>query len=419
MTRIANFLDVDNPLCVDVPEFEYAEWRKLIGRDSRVNWPSPRGTVPESYIEEIESTILPTKTGVDVARALNTLLITSLRKRNPLDEQNRKDVMEFSSWRNKDPGESLRNVPWFPDGAKGTVIRGPTGCRKSHTVEAFCRQFTQVLQRPPMATCGWSSLQQVVYLRAFMPTDKSRSGLLLEIASQLDRALDTVYARELKGRMKLEQQIIYVLSLLMLHRVGILILEEAQEKAIGSEVVGLEFANLFLRIMNCGIPLVLVGNPLAFDNILTHTQDLRRLTDKGMFELTPAYNHRENEWALDFVPKIWEWTIFDKPDAWVPSPEVLYRRSGGIHGLLVTYRKECLIMALRMGADSVNKIHCEIAWNSVVMKEWHGITRALTTKDEAGLKLLGQHPDWPIVWLQDQWKRSLLMQPDLGLPANK
>ncbi len=172
---------------------------------------------------------------------------------------------------------------------------------------------------------------------------------------------------------------------------------------LGTQVLGKEFVTMFLRIMNVGIPLVMIGNPMAFDNVMTFSQDLRRCTENGLFECPPIYAADEDEWKDELMPVIWGWTIFDKPDEAEVTPEYLFDKSGGVHGFLTRYRRQCIVAALRDGSDCVKQMHLDIAWESNVMRPLHKLIEAHRDKN---LDLLKGVVDQPLAWIQEQWEAA-------------
>lgn len=409
MTVTSVTSDLGNPLLQRLQERNVSEWNNDLWYDPRDLWLEPLGSVPESRIEELEHLVVPTQTGVSVALNLTSRLISSLRRRDPRLSENRKRLYKLAELSAKDLGKDLQKMPWFSDGAGGAILRGPTGCSKSHSLGGFMRLTPNTLEHGPNEECGWSHLQQLVYLRVFMPADYSRSGLLHGIVAEMDSVLGTNYMLEIERKKTIEKQLIYVLQLLTVHRCGTLILEEAQDRNLKQLVWGTEFVTVFLRIMNSGVPLVLVGNPLAFEHVLKFSQDMRRLTKGGVFDFAPVYDHDEVEWTTELVPGIWNWTIFNKPDSYAAPAKLLFERTGGIHGVLAIYRKECLVTALRAQADRVEEIHVHAAWYSPVMKPMHELIGAYADKTK-GLPILATMPDQPIAYLSKRWSEITEMR---------
>lgn len=401
-------IDAGNVLLERIQERTTDEWFADLHYDPRERWGRPFGTVPFSYTEELEHFNVPTSNGVLVACALSTRLIAGLRRRDPRDRANKRRLFQMAELSRQDLGKELKKMPWFADGASGAILRGPTGCAKSHIVTSFLRGIPQWLEHGPNVQCGWAAFKQLVYLRVFMPSDHSRSGLLAGIVAEVDSILDEQYSVTFSKIKTIEKQLLYVLQILTVHRCGMLLIEEAQDRNFRAEVWSTEFTTVFLRVMNCGIPLVLIGNPFAFDHILAFSQDLRRLTKGGCYECLPAFAADDPDWTEHLVPGIGKWTIFDKPDtAFTEDPKLLYERTGGVHAFLAAYRKETLLAAMYAKADCVDRLHMEIAWGSPVMKGLHSLIDGYARKD---VKILGLSKDQPIAYLERQWAEQAVIR---------
>lgn len=394
--------DAGNPLIAKLPEEKsFLEWATSLRYDPSEKWLGGLQSPRESHFYTIEEVNIPTERSIRLAVSAYTMLIVSLRCRDPRLHHNRSRVYELAELKREALGKELESLLWFSDGATGLILQGPTGCSKSHSLDAFLRLLPQVVDHGPNPDCGWLSLKQLVYLKIPMPPDASRSTLLYTMIKEIDRLLGTNYAADVMKRRTVGERIVDVLQILTVHRCGMLILEEVQVRNVAPVVLGSEFVALFLRILNCGIPLVLVGNPIAFGHVLEFSQDLRRLTSAGMFNFGPVYDEDDPEWKYDLVPGIWNWTLLRKRDAFIPNLDaLLYQRTGGVHDFLVKYRRECLIEAHRSGADSVSLVHMDAAFFSPSMIGLHKLIACYVKKDVTSLSSIS---DQPMGYLTDMW----------------
>ncbi|MDM7951446.1 ATP-binding protein [Hydrogenophaga sp.] len=397
--------DVGNPLLVKLPEEKsFLEWGASLRYDPREKWRRSRQVPRESHFHTIEEVNIPTERSIRFSLSAYSMLLVSLRRRDPRLPQNRRRIYELAELNRERLGKELESMVWFSDGATGLILQGPTGCSKSHSLDAFLRLLPQVVEHGPNPDCGWMALKQLVYLKIPMPPDASRSTLLYTMVKEIDRLLETSYAADVAKRKTVGEKIVDVLQILMVHRCGMLILEEVQVRNVAPVVLGSDFVALFLRILNCGIPLVLVGNPIAFGHVLDFSQDLRRLTSAGMFNFGPVFDEEDPEWKSDLVPGIWSWTLLPKEDEYIPDLEsLLYQRTGGAHDFLVKYRRESLIEAHRSGADSVSLAHMNAAFYSPSMIGLHKLIACYVNKDDA---LLSSISDQPVGYLADMWARE-------------
>jgi len=399
-------LDDGNPLLIPLlPEKSFLQWGDDLFFDP-ISKNASLERISESNFYLIEQFFTPTRRAINLAMNLSSMMISSLRRRDPRIAANRKYLFELASFADQVTSKNLERMPWLGEGAAGAIVRGPTGCSKTHSCDAFLRLIPQCVEHGPNEAGGWLSLKQLVYLRVPMPSDASRKGLLANILWKLDEALGTSYSQKVNSRITQEILLVEVLKLLAVHRCGLLILEEVQERNVAAKVLGSEFANLFLKILNSGVPLLLVGNPLSFDHIIRFSQDCRRLTSAGLFDFTPAFDHHDDDWTLDLVPGLWGWSILPELDDPIPNlVKLLYERTGGIPALLSTYRRECLVEAFRSGSKRVTAGHVEAAFWSPSMVGMHDLIEAYRTKN---LKTLASNfSDQPVEFLGKCWEREL------------
>lgn len=393
-------LDAANPLLRWLPkERPVTTWADDLKFDPRSQWKRPWGRVPESHVHTIKATYVPTVLAVEAVVSLFTMLIVSLRERDPRLAHNRRVLFEFAEMKRRKLGPELRDLPWFSGGASGSIWMGPTGCKKSHTARAMFRVLPQFIDHGPEPQCGWVSLRQLVYLHVDM--DKTRGGLLLAIAMAVDKALGTNYAASVRKLRTVEERLVAVLHILMIHRCGMLVLDEVQVRNVAPVVLGPEFSAFFLRVMNCGIPLVLVGNPLSFEHVLSYSQDLRRLTDAGRYDFLPTYDALDPEWCDQLVPGLWGWTVFNKKDPKIAGLDaLLYERTGGVADFLSKYRRESIIQALRANSDCVTRKHMDAAFQGPTMRGLHKLIEGYVEKD---ITKLARYSDQPLAYLEEFW----------------
>ena len=406
MTSQSNLFSSDggNPLLVPLlPERSFVQWAEDLAFDPRSGTSWKQEQLAESHIQRIEQLFVPTHRAITVAMNLSSMMISGLRRRDPRIAANRTYLFELAVFADQATKKNMDMIPWIGEGASGAILLGPTGCSKTHSCDAFLRLLPQCVDHGVNEGCGWKSLRQLVYLRVPMPSDASRKGLLVNVVWKLDEALGTDYARSVNARMTQEVLLVEVLKLLAVHRCGLLILEEVQERNVAAQVLGSEFSNVFLKILNAGVPLVLVGNPLSFEHIMRFTQDRRRLSSAGLFQFAPAFDGLDEEWSQDLVPGIWGWNVLSEPDEEQPRlAQLLFERTGGIPGLLSVYRRECLVEALREGASCVTAAHMDAAYWAPSMVGMHDVIKAYVSKDLNTLAT--KFSDQPVTYLSDLWE---------------
>jgi len=399
-------IDQGNPLLAPfLPERSFRQWAEDLYFDPVPNRSTAGLQISESHLHLVEQVFIPTQRSIELAMSLAAMMISSLRRRDPRLPANRRYPYQLATYSDKVNKSNLNDIPWLGEGAPGVILQGPTGSSKSHSCDAYLRLLHQCVDHGANDECGWIKLQQLIYLRVPMPADFSRKGLLLNVVWKIDEALGTKYGDEINIRMTQEQLLVEVLKLLAIHRCGLLILEEVQERNVSSSGWSSEFSTVFLKIMNSGVPLALVGNPTSFSRIMSFSQDQRRLTSGGQFNFVPAFDHTVEEWGLDLVPGVWGWTVLPEADEPIDNlSQFLFERTGGIPAVLSLYRRECLVEAFRAGAKRVTRAHADAAFWSPGMVGMHDLIDAYVRKD---LKALAQSfTDQPIAFLRDIWARE-------------
>ena len=165
---------------------------------------------------------------------------------------------------------------------------------------------------------------------------------------------------------------------LALHRCGLLVIEEAQESnELSKSRFGKDFHTFFLRVLNTGIPTILVGNPLAFSELKTSSQLMSRLSDPGQYTLEPSLKHSSPEWTKDLVPALWGKNFLPEPDEPIKGlAEYLWTATGGFTHYLSVLRRETLRAAIIQNAKGVTMSHIEEALRTPVMQEGRLISKS-------------------------------------------
>jgi hypothetical protein len=311
-------------------------------------------------VGEYRKVFVTTKQTLSMARCLQQMLHEGLSQRDPHQASAKTFIYKGGQLK----GQELSKLEWWPSFASGMVIEGITGTGKSQLMDRFLSLLPQVIEHGPNPECGWRSLKQLVWLKIHMPSDGSRGGFLKGAFLELDKALGTDYTMQYaSSRWTVEKNLVVFLHLLSVHRCGLLVIEEAQEKNLSQSAIGREFITFFLRLLNWGIPTVLMGNPLAFTKLREFSQDVDRFSEGGWFHLHPQMDPGSEEWTEDWLPSLWAPTLLDHADAdYVPITDdpidqtlagFIWRRTAGVPRYVCRLRREVQDAALRAGATQV------------------------------------------------------------------
>ncbi len=367
--------------------------------------PTFPGTSPTERSEgfgRIEHAFAPTFMAVEAAMAMQKMLYQYLETRNPLLAENRSRI--YATAQLKQGWSPITG--WAPWSAQGAVLRGLTGCGKSHVCMRFLGAFPQVIHHGPREECGWLELRQLVYLRVELSFDGTPGGFVELLYRTLDATLGTSYADDnLKKGISVNRQLGAFIHLLNVHRCGLIVLEEVQRKNLVAGAFAETFIGMMLTMLNVGIPTVIVGNPNGFSLVFDlFSQTKRRLSRAGVFDFIPASSHRSNDWKRLFQ-RYWKLTIFDEPDEVWCDPEELslfvWKETGGFPDLLARFREASLYQALLANARRVEKQHLTTALLSSQYYEMTSLANAMASRDVARLSAW---EDIPNDYLEERWR---------------
>jgi hypothetical protein len=339
--------------------------------------------------DQYKRIFIPSSVTLDIAYSFQNMLFDGLGQRDPSRDPSRKFIYQSA----QHVGAAMDNLEWWPSFASGMVIEGITGVGKSQVMDRTLSLFPQVIKHGKNEACGWLQLRQLVWLKVHMSSDGSRGGFLLNGLLALDEALQTDYANQYKGvRWTVEKLLVVFLHLLAVHRCGVLIIEEAQETNLNLTPFARDFINFFLRVLNWGIPTVLVGNPLAFVNLSAHSQDVDRFSESGWFLLEPEMDSTSEHWQKGLIPGLWLPTLLDNPDAaYRPFSDhpldatmfgFIWRRTGGFPRYICRLRRAVQESALRSKSTQVTPAMIdEVYRTSARMIPLHSRIEAFANKD--------------------------------------
>jgi hypothetical protein len=176
--------------------------------------------------------------------------------------------------------------------------------------------------------------------------------MLAKIVGGLDKLLDTRYSEELRRIKNLDDKLLFVVRVLSLHRLGMLVVDENQSGNFEESVWQAEFILFFLALMNLGVAVVLMGNPLAFGSLRRVSQVMRRFSSIGYYEMLPAQSALEPWWDLDYVPGMTCFTLCERIPPLKQIKSFAFDNSGGIRGIWASLWVAAQKIALRRGGQT-------------------------------------------------------------------
>ncbi|MBB6187562.1 TniB family NTP-binding protein [Rhodanobacter sp. MP7CTX1] len=323
-----------------------------------IDWRSLPPEYRTTLLSQADQHYCPSRLILDFADSVQSMLRGGLMARNPLSvaEQCRINALALADNMEKVHLQSLRKR------AGGGILSAITGMGKSvgseRILEAIAPQ--QVVVHSKSEVCGWSSLTQVLYLVIDAPFNGTPGGLLARIVEGLDALLGTDYSETLRKLRNLDAALLLVHKTLSNHRVGMLVIDENQQDNFDQSVWQRSFILFFLSVMNLGIPVMLLGNPQAFVRLETVSQNVRRFSTVGYYELIPAASSGEDWWSKDYVPKMCQFMLCDEAPPMTEIIEATFGMSAGVPGLFGPIWVEAQRIALRRGGDRTCVTHADL-----------------------------------------------------------
>lgn len=373
---------------------------------------NPRGldaTGREELLFLYEQNFVPTPFAIGIAAAIQNLHrrhYWQRHPRNPAVIRDRNKIAQFTSSRNFNP----KLVPWLDTNASGMIIKGITGTGKTAIVNRYSRLLRdQVYVHSNGEIPGFDYIRQIAWLKVDMSSDGSRDGFLTSILLEVDKLIDTDYARQYAGRYSVDKLAIVVGVILSTRLCGLLIIEEIQEKNFNNSMWRNELTTFFLRILNFGIPTVLIGNPLGFAELEKSSQNTRRLSSGGVYEMLPSFDGTDTAFT-NLVEQTLTFNVMEaqNPEAREHFRNIAYAYSGGITDFVVRLNMESQLTALHCGQREVSPKHINAAFMNARLAPNHTLIGALVNRN---LNMLRQCTDVPIsrfaeIWGDDQQKNN-------------
>jgi hypothetical protein len=206
-------------------------------------------------------------------------------------------------------------------------------------------------------------MTQVAWLYIGMSHDGSLGGLLLQILVELDVCAGTNYSRErsLTG-LSNEKLAVQVGIILNNHAVGVLVIDELQGRNFAGGARGGLAATFFLRMLNFGIPLVLMGNPIGMDAMDSFSQDMRRVGSSGNIEMHPM-DKEDFDYTDVLAPALWRYNVMPLPsEVEDKDGSILFQYCGGIRSYGARMRVASQRLALDQGDRAVTEEHMKQAF---------------------------------------------------------
>lgn len=286
---------------------------------------------------QAEQHYCPTPPHLEIAESIQEMFWHGLERRNPLriEEQRRLHFISLAG----DPKDLAMQALDAPVG--GAIVDGITGMGKSASIRRALEVLApeQVIVHGKSEACGWSKLTQIAYLVVGMPARGSMGGLNTAILAAIDRLLGSDYVALLKNHRTVDKGFAYVQKVLSMHRVGVLVMDENQKENLEEGQWSSEYVLFFIHLMNLGVPVLMSGNPAAFQQFLANGQLSRRFSAHGWHSLVPA-ERGDRWWERDFMTQAMQFNVCNSHPTQQVVLDATFKLCAGVPGIFTTLWQE-------------------------------------------------------------------------------
>jgi len=386
-----------NPLLAALyPRISHADLPEKFSRNplDRVNLKALNFAQREDLLIQRQNFLTPSKSALTIVRRTHRLIRDSLAIRDPR-------LPNIKAYLHKIAIAAEQNLSLevqFPNFSAGMSVEGITGLMKTFSIiRALELLGPQVIHHKANASSGWIAWEQITYLVVSAGTTGGITGFLQSVLHGIDGLLETNFQKQ-HGRLLVDALIKQVCALLGLRFTGLLVIEEVQLKSLGKDSA--LFSLFVLTLMNFGVPVCLVGNPLAMEKIDKFSQDTRRLTIGGSISLLPYLGSGEKEFQ-GFAKEIFAFSVMPmRRELDAADFDLIYRYTGGIPDFISRLNAEAQLIALEREADQIQTSDLDAAYNGETLVKNHALIRALVMKQA---ELLSGLEDIPIAGLRTVW----------------
>jgi hypothetical protein len=353
--------------------------------------------------------LLPTSLSLSVAIAMISMHRHSLRARNPTIATNRRILSETMT--EAQSGTDFYKRPPAP-GACLQIVKGVQGTAKSVTVQHTLDRLIgpQVIHHGEEPAALFCAATQLSWLFVGMSHDGSRSGLLGNILLAIDRVMGSTHAQDLpKLHRTVERLAGAVIALLHSYWLGILVIDEIQLLNLVDSPHA-ELMQLFLlNLINSGIPVVLIGNPLGFAWLPLFSQNLARSVERPSIFFHPCGavgGPEEDEWDIVYLGVAAFYLLDEPPRDGLECRDQLKRLSGGIPRQALALWCTAQVNVIQEGRRFLTAADLRDVYLSDAFSDLRGLCDGFANRDPT-LLMSWRDTDVPVDYYARAWGRPL------------
>lgn len=327
-----------NPLIDALPDYLSYSKQDIIER--LVHWPEPPDPQASlrqksDWLRRISSLLfIPLARHLELQTLVSMLILQGYDQRKPLTEQNLNVLQQ--AYEAQQRGEHV-NVDYGGQVAAeplSIALIGTSGVGKSYAVQHILgRMYPQLIHHnaPDLGAV----FDQVVYLKVEIPHDGSVKSMCYNLICELSLVTGNDYLDTISSRMTLERLRNRLISLLGIHYVGLIILDEVQN-LLSARKNKEELFNFIVGLSNTvRVPIMFVGTPKILKIRMQGMRVSRRLGSMGSLIWKPL-EFKGKAWDR-FIKQLWTQNVLTDDQADIPEEieSILFDYSQGIPDIIV------------------------------------------------------------------------------------
>ena len=234
----------------------------------------------------------------------------------------------------------------------GFTMIGMSGVGKTTAVERVMALYPQCITHTQYAEKPFY-VKQVVWMKLDCPYDGSIKGLCLSFFTELDRILQSNYAKSFPASRNTVDAMMQKMSVLAhTHGLGLLIIDEIQHLSLAKSGGSDKMLNFFVTLVNTiGVPVILIGTPKAQPILQGEFRQARRGSGQGDL----IWNHMKNDesWEI-MLQAMWKYQwIKHKCSLTEELKNTIYEETQGIIDVAVKLYGIAQIKAIFEGTERI------------------------------------------------------------------
>lgn len=372
-----------NPFLTALPEMSDLDQIDLmLLREPTGDFSSKNMTIEEKFmqISSLLNTNLPRNEASLMAMRCQSMVVNAYSNMNPLKTETNRKMYAIND-------DSFSANARRPVQSDAMTILGRSGMGKTTLIKSVLDRYPQVIRHKNFQGQKFERAQ-VIYLSVDAPVNGSPKGLIMNIASALDDALNlegeaSYVARFEGGRESVEVQRVRLTRALAANAVGLLHIDDLQRLAAGpAKTVG-SVAAMIIGISNsAGCSLVFSGTEEALPVLHSSFELARRASRRGSITLELPKSSKDDFFSalVDWLYKHQLCEVKEFPGEEIK--EHLFKLTKGIPGVLVPLYVNTQEVAIRTKMRMTKELYSGVMMEQ--SKNFQSLLWNMSDKDRIG-----------------------------------